>query len=131
MNGNPHGPVNRIFNNPAGIYMFKVNKRNTRTRWEIYSKLTTKTPERRYNGQTQSNNSSAFTSCEKCEIGETRCEICSKLTIKAPERCHTIIVKHTKTIRRQKPTNYLSVIDHYGVVLVSLLLSLNIFLTLF
>ena len=31
--------------NPLGIYMFKVNKRNTRTRSEICSKLTIKTPE--------------------------------------------------------------------------------------
>ena len=30
----------------AGNYMFKVNNRNTRTRCEIYSKLTIKTPER-------------------------------------------------------------------------------------
>ena len=30
---------------PAGIYMFKVNNRNTRTRCEICSKLTIKTPE--------------------------------------------------------------------------------------
>ena len=33
---------------PAGIYLLKVNKRNTRTRCEICSKLTIKTPERRY-----------------------------------------------------------------------------------
>ena len=33
---------------PAGNYMFKVNNRNTRTRWEICSKLTIKAPERRY-----------------------------------------------------------------------------------
>ena len=33
---------------PAGIYMLKVNNRNTRTRYEICSKLTIKTPERRY-----------------------------------------------------------------------------------
>ena len=33
--------------NPAGIYLFKVNNRNTRTRCEICSKLTIKTPERR------------------------------------------------------------------------------------
>ena len=33
--------------NPFGIYMFKVNNRNTRTRCEIYSKLTIKTPEQR------------------------------------------------------------------------------------
>ena len=34
-------------NCPAGNYMFKVNNRNTRTRCEICSKLTIKTPERR------------------------------------------------------------------------------------
>ena len=32
---------------PAGIYLFKVNNRNTRTRCEICSKLTINTPERR------------------------------------------------------------------------------------
>ena len=32
---------------PAGIYLLKVNKRNTRTRWEICSELTIKTQERR------------------------------------------------------------------------------------
>ena len=32
---------------PAGNYMFKVNNRNSRTRCEICSKLTIKTPERR------------------------------------------------------------------------------------
>ena len=32
---------------PAGNYMFKVNNRNTRTKCEICSKLTIKTPERR------------------------------------------------------------------------------------
>ena len=37
--------INR--NSPAGNYMFKVNNRNTRTRSEICSKLTIKTPERR------------------------------------------------------------------------------------
>ena len=31
----------------AGIYLFKVNNRNIRTRCEICSKLTIKTPERR------------------------------------------------------------------------------------
>ena len=36
------------WNNPAGNYMFNVNDRNTRTRCEICSKLTTKTPERRH-----------------------------------------------------------------------------------
>ena len=30
---------------PAGKYMFKVNNRNTKTRCEICSKLTIKTPE--------------------------------------------------------------------------------------
>ena len=34
-------------NYPVGIYMFKVNNRNTRTKSEICSKLTIKTPERR------------------------------------------------------------------------------------
>ena len=32
--------------NPAGNYMLKVNERSTRTRCEIFSKLTVKTPER-------------------------------------------------------------------------------------
>ena len=43
--GEPHTPIYII--NPAGNYMFKVNNRNTRTRCEICSKLTIKTPERR------------------------------------------------------------------------------------
>ena len=34
--------------NPAGIYLFKVNNGNTRTRCEICSELTIKTPERRH-----------------------------------------------------------------------------------
>ena len=34
-----------IDNSPAGNYMFKVNSRNTRTRCEVCSKLTIKTPE--------------------------------------------------------------------------------------
>ena len=33
--------------NPAGIYLFKVNNRNTRTSCEICSKLTIVIPERR------------------------------------------------------------------------------------
>ena len=33
---------------PAGIYLVKVNNRNTRTRYEICSKLTIKIPERRH-----------------------------------------------------------------------------------
>ena len=40
-------PLNFNYN-PVGNYMFKVNNRNTRTRCEICSKLTTKTPEPRY-----------------------------------------------------------------------------------
>ena len=32
---------------PAGIYLLKINNRNARTRCEICSKLTIKTPERR------------------------------------------------------------------------------------
>ena len=32
--------------NPANIYLFKVNNRNTRKRCEIRSKLTIKTPQR-------------------------------------------------------------------------------------
>ena len=32
----------------AGNYLFKVNNKNTRTRCEICSKLTVKTPERRH-----------------------------------------------------------------------------------
>ena len=32
----------------AGIYLLKVNNRNTRTKCEICSKLTIKTPERRH-----------------------------------------------------------------------------------
>ena len=34
--------------NPAGIYLLKVDNRNTRARCEICSKLTIKTPERRH-----------------------------------------------------------------------------------
>ena len=37
--------IKRVF--PAGIYLFKVNSRNARTQWEICSKLTMKTLERR------------------------------------------------------------------------------------
>ena len=35
-------------NYPAGIYLFKVDNRNTRTMYEVCSKLTIKTPERRH-----------------------------------------------------------------------------------
>ena len=41
-----HLHFHRIY--PAGIYLFKVNNRNTRTRCVICSKLTIKTPERRH-----------------------------------------------------------------------------------
>ena len=34
--------------NPANILLFKVINRNTRKRWEIFSELTTKIPERRH-----------------------------------------------------------------------------------
>ena len=37
-----------IESNPAGIYLLKVNNRNTRTRCEICSKLVIKIPERRH-----------------------------------------------------------------------------------
>ena len=37
-----------ISRNPVDIYLLKVNNRNTRTRCEICSKLTRKTPERRH-----------------------------------------------------------------------------------
>ena len=37
-----------IVNNPANIYLFKVNNKNTRERCEICSKLTIKTPVRRH-----------------------------------------------------------------------------------
>ena len=35
----------RVCSSPAGNYMFKVNNRNTRARFEVCSKLTIKTPE--------------------------------------------------------------------------------------
>ena len=38
----------RLCRTPSGIYLLKVNNRNTRTRCEICSKLTIKTPERRW-----------------------------------------------------------------------------------
>ena len=37
-----------LYPNPPGNYMFKVNNINTRTKGEICSKLTIKTPERRH-----------------------------------------------------------------------------------
>ena len=39
-----HSPIRHF---PVGIYLLKVNNRNTGTRCEICSKLTIKTPERR------------------------------------------------------------------------------------
>ena len=39
-------PLSWKRNNQAGIYLLKVNKRNTRTRSEICSKLIINTPER-------------------------------------------------------------------------------------
>ena len=38
----------KIVNETSVKFLFKVNNRNTRTRCEICSKLTIKTPERRY-----------------------------------------------------------------------------------
>ena len=40
--------LNMFSDFPAGIYLLKVENRNTRTRCEICSKLTIKTPERRH-----------------------------------------------------------------------------------
>ena len=37
-----------IFPHPVGIYLLKVNNRNTKGRCEICSKLTIKTPERQH-----------------------------------------------------------------------------------
>ena len=36
------------YNFPVSIYLFKINNENTKTFCEIYSKLTTKTPDRLY-----------------------------------------------------------------------------------
>ena len=38
----------RLIHYPANIYLFKVNNRNIRKRYDICSKLTIKTPERRH-----------------------------------------------------------------------------------
>ena len=50
ISGSVYKAMNKTFDckwpNPAGNYMFKVNNRTTRTRCEICSKLTMKTPER-------------------------------------------------------------------------------------
>ena len=45
--GNNFGKITNSFYSVSN-YMFKVNDRNTRTRCEICSKLTIKTPERRH-----------------------------------------------------------------------------------
>ena len=41
-------PLSWNRNNQAGIYLLKVNNRNTRTRCDICSKLTINTPERHH-----------------------------------------------------------------------------------
>ena len=46
--GHKYTKYKMCFSIPAGNCMFKVNNRNTRTRCEICSKLTIKTPERRH-----------------------------------------------------------------------------------
>ena len=43
--------ISEVITHPAGKYMFKVNNRNTRTRCEICSKVTIKTPQRRRCGR--------------------------------------------------------------------------------
>ena len=42
--------MRNAFPNPVGIYLLKLNNRNTRTNCEICSKLTIKTPEGRSSG---------------------------------------------------------------------------------
>ena len=44
---NNNNENNTEIQNPANIYLFKVNNSSTRKRSEIFSKLTIKTPERR------------------------------------------------------------------------------------
>ena len=44
----PRVIVMRTISSSAGIYLLKVNNRNTRTRCEICSKMTIKIPERRH-----------------------------------------------------------------------------------
>ena len=43
----PDWVSHRTIATPAGNYLFKINNRNTITRWEIYANLTIKTQERR------------------------------------------------------------------------------------
>ena len=40
--------LNKVASLPPGMYLFKLNNRNTRLRCEICSKLTIKTPDRRH-----------------------------------------------------------------------------------
>ena len=56
---------------PAGIYLFKVDNRNTRTRCEVCSKLTIKTPERphwRPSGVFIVNFEHIYTSCSSVSV---------------------------------------------------------------
>ena len=45
INVQSQGPISRVQRLLAGIYLLKLNNRNTRTRCEICSKLTIETPE--------------------------------------------------------------------------------------
>ena len=45
---NPYGTSHFIRTTPANIYLFKVNKRNTRKRYDICSQLTIKISETRH-----------------------------------------------------------------------------------
>ena len=56
--------------------MFKVNNKDTKTRFEIFSKLTIKIPEQVVNMFKVNNKDT-----------RTRCEIYSELRRKIPERC--------------------------------------------
>ena len=53
---------------PAGIYLLKVNNRNTRTRCEICSKLIIKIPERRRHSGIFIVNFEHFTLCSSVSI---------------------------------------------------------------
>ena len=68
----------RIYYYPSGIYLLKVNSRNVRTRCEICSKLTLKTPER---GQWRCSFSSvSFVTFEHLITGWTLYCFCSDKT---------------------------------------------------
>ena len=91
---------------PAGNYMFKVNKRNTRTRCETCLKLTIKTPEQRHGRCLDFTTASFVMSLDLHKrritfalafpvgdylfkvgnVNTKTCSICPKLTIKTPER---------------------------------------------